>query len=298
MDESTLSQDALEGAISILPMPEDLKAIAQVKENPEELATMSLPVRFFAMTTRIPRIGPRLSCWMMKMKWPALCTHVREEIEAVKVGATALRSCKSFQAVLRSILNIGNVLNEGARDVSGARGFKMEDLARLKDLKSVDNTSTLLEFLVEHLTKKDPRLLLFPKELTCLKRARTVNVTEIGTSLGSMQHELTQLGAQLRVFGNSNPDPADRFAEVMGPFKDQAEEDLRDLEDRLGKLKQQLQDLGKYFGEPPKFDPQDFFGGLVTFCSQFTEAKHKYESQRVVVESEPLNESRRMRSPG
>ena len=98
---------------------------------------LSAPAAFFLMTSRIPRYQARLQCWLLKLRFPGLIDTVQEELTLLRDVSTQLRSSQPFRRVLRAILDLGNVLNAGAR-LGGAMGFRMGDLRKLKDLKSAD----------------------------------------------------------------------------------------------------------------------------------------------------------------
>eukprot|EP00995_Heteronema_vittatum_P004093 NODE_1632_length_920_cov_160.526980_g1144_i0.p6 GENE.NODE_1632_length_920_cov_160.526980_g1144_i0~~NODE_1632_length_920_cov_160.526980_g1144_i0.p6 ORF type:complete len:69 (+),score=28.29 NODE_1632_length_920_cov_160.526980_g1144_i0:30-236(+) len=53
------------------------------------------------------------------------------------------------------------------------------------------------------------------------------------------------------------------------------------LEGKFAELQQQLNDIGRYFGENPQtFVPQEFFCCISTFCQDFDGARAKQEQQR------------------
>ncbi|XP_023222258.1 protein cappuccino-like [Centruroides sculpturatus] len=56
---------------------------------------------------------------------------------------------RSLQDVLNIILTLGNYMNGGSKSRGQADGFGLEILQRLKDIRSKDNTLTLLHYIVK-----------------------------------------------------------------------------------------------------------------------------------------------------
>ena len=79
---------------------------------------------------------------------------------------------------------------------------------------------TFVEYLVEHLQKKDPTLLDFPQGLSLLARARGSSMQDVHGWLQDIKREMKTLETQLRVASAAaSPDPDDAFVEVMQPFQ-------------------------------------------------------------------------------
>ena len=64
-------------------------------------------------------------------------------------------------AVLGIILGLGNYMNGGNRTRGQADGFAIDILPKIKDVKSKDNTLTLLYYVVKTYIKVRSRILWF-----------------------------------------------------------------------------------------------------------------------------------------
>ena len=62
-------------------------------------------------------------------------------------------------------------MNAGNQRVGGALGFRISYLLQLKSLRTADNKSSLLHFVIGTLERKFPQVLEFPQDLSYTSKA-------------------------------------------------------------------------------------------------------------------------------
>ena len=97
------------------------------------------------------------------------------------------RSALMFSAqVLEYILALGNHLNKGtARAMAG--GFKLEGLIKFTETKGVDQNTTLLHYLVQTISTKNPDLLELTNDLANVKLAAKMSVAAVHSSFKELE---------------------------------------------------------------------------------------------------------------
>ena len=98
------------------------------------------------------RLGPRLQALQASQQFAPQWEQLTDECKTVGVAIEQVRSSPALRSTLNRVLALGNYLN-GTSARGGAYGFKLSALDKLSALKTTDNSSNLLAFLVETLKK-------------------------------------------------------------------------------------------------------------------------------------------------
>lgn len=89
-------------------------------------------------------------------------TDLQRKLHQVVRVSETVRGCKAFQDVLALILQMGNYMNDTAKQVSG---FKLGTLNRLVNVKDDKNQRTFMDYVEMTVRKKFPQLQGFIDEL-------------------------------------------------------------------------------------------------------------------------------------
>jgi hypothetical protein len=79
-------------------------------------------------------------------------------LRLLKQACSQLKGSQNFKKILEMVLAVGNYLN-GDSFCGSARGFKLGALLKLMDVKSTNNKTTLLHFVVAELMKTHEKVL-------------------------------------------------------------------------------------------------------------------------------------------
>ncbi len=100
---------------------------------------------------QIPGLSTCLNNLLFTMEASQQLADVRVILAHHSAVQCKLRSSATFAAALQGALVLGNFLNHGTR-LGAARGFRLRNLRKLSDTRSLDGHSTLLTWLARHLT--------------------------------------------------------------------------------------------------------------------------------------------------
>eukprot|EP01136_Pigoraptor_vietnamica_P019130 Opistho-1_new@66314 len=136
-----------------------------------------------------------------------------------------------------------------------ADGFNVEILSKLRDVKTVDNDSSLLDYLVVCYCKRydDPAAAIQPFPLpdpAAMAAAATISLEELERDVKQMEAKLEACrGMMLQIAAKSDGTPAAaHFKEVMEAFFARAREILDGEALELTDVSNRYTEILKYFG--------------------------------------------------
>lgn len=280
--ELNLSDDNLEGLLSICPKPEELKKLegylAQAEPNAPPL---SFPAQFFIMTMRVPQWQPRLRSWNAKRHFQSRVAETETAAGLISKAANCTLQSKNLPNILKSILSVGNYLNAGTafRD---AKGFRIADLGKVSSLRTTDNKSSMLEYLVDIVQRNNPKFHAFVTELQPLKYLASCDVNVVQEDMRNLRADLT-VAASLVKSSDRDADPD--VERVLGPFVLTALPEVERLESLIKAMFDTLSQFCAYFSENIKeTPPQDLAKALFSFVSEYETERSRQEDRRIRAE--------------
>lgn len=113
--------------------------------------------------------------------------------------------------------------------IGRATAFELNILANLNDVKSTDNSRTLLYFLIEILEEKQPDLLNFGDELFHLHEAANVNTDDVDEAIKEIDGMLDYIKSELENSNEALSGSDDKFVDVMTSFTLKCHAELQKL---------------------------------------------------------------------
>lgn len=95
--------------------------------------------------------------------------QTQQDLELLEQACDQLKSSRSLVKILEMVLAVGNHLNGGSFR-GAARGFKLDALLKLMDVKGRNKKTTLLHFVVSELLKTDPQVRSSPLSLILMDK--------------------------------------------------------------------------------------------------------------------------------
>ena len=259
MDDTTLGVDQLNILALAVPTTEEMTLLRNYKGDRAELATVE---QYFLQVMPIPRLTQRINAFIFKGTAMSNLAKVTKEYELVRRAADNLRACKHFVTVLEGILAVGNHLNGGTYR-GQARGFRLETLLRLTDVKAVDRKTSLLHFVAKELQKTAPGVEFLSTELETVKAAAALHLDGTKETLASVVNGLKAVNDEVLRAAGANPDQDaasssaemhDGFRDVMVPFAESADDDVSAAQRLAEDAKESMKSTTEFFGEPFKAD--------------------------------------------
>ena len=159
MDDKTLQVDQLNILSLAVPTTEEIALLKSYSGDKALLATVE---QYFLQVMPIPRLSERIAALVFKNTAFSNLQKITDEYTLVTNAAEQLKKCTLFVTVLEGILAVGNHLNGGTYR-GQARGFRLETLLRLTDVKAVDRKTSLLHFVAKELKKTSPEVEFFER---------------------------------------------------------------------------------------------------------------------------------------
>lgn len=278
LSEDSIPLDALPSLLKIVPTPEELEAL---KEYDGDLSLLGKAEVFLSEVGTIPLFGTRLSCWLYKRKFNISVSEIMPDIQSVIKACNAVNNCKNLIGVMEIILALGNYMN-GSTAKGGAFGFKLDILEKLGDVKSNDNTVTLLHYIANVVgsTKEYKDYARFVEELAVIDPAIRIDMKNAAqdaqaliTGLGAVDAGLKQWAAL------KDHTKDDKFGDVMTSFMKSAQRDIDNLKESIASMDASYKSVVELFGESTSMTNDKFFGTLSTFASQFKKAMKENEER-------------------
>eukprot|EP01006_Ploeotia_vitrea_P055785 TRINITY_DN68031_c6_g7_i1.p1 TRINITY_DN68031_c6_g7~~TRINITY_DN68031_c6_g7_i1.p1 ORF type:complete len:336 (-),score=61.98 TRINITY_DN68031_c6_g7_i1:141-1073(-) len=299
MNTTVLNPEALEALASILPTDEEVKGLQKETEG-KDMETLGPEVQFVLQVGTIPHLQERISCWLLTNTFSNQVQQILADIEKLATAINAVRNSDNFKKILRLVLEVGNLLNEGTNRI--CKGFSITQLPQVVSMKSVDNESTLLEFLVVHVMKKFPQLVDFTDELAPVAAGKSVQMKDITAAVTSLATELTSLKSSVQQLKqassqDSNGQTQQKFVTTLEEFQQFAGPTVEELKATSQKTQEELQGVCEYFGEDAKsWNQTDFFAAVVDFCKDFALC-HKEQVAKLEKETKDREKEKKKKPP-
>ncbi|NXA39766.1 DIAP1 protein, partial [Eudromia elegans] len=277
VNEAVLTESMIQNLIKQMPEPEQLKMLAELKDEYNDLAE---PEQFGVVISSVSRLRPRLNAILFKLQFNEQIENIKPEIVSVTAACEEVRKSESFSGLLEFILLVGNFMNAGSRN-AGAFGFNISFLCKLRDTKSSDQKLTLLHFVAEQCEQSYPNLLTFPDELIHVEKASRVSAENLQKNLDMMKKQISDVERDIENFP-ATTDEKDKFVEKMTiTFIKDAKEQYDKLRMMHSNMENLFKELGQYFlFDPKKTSIEDFFMDLSNFKNAFLQAVKDNQKRR------------------
>ncbi|KAJ3202642.1 hypothetical protein HDU67_000387 [Dinochytrium kinnereticum] len=254
LDDTKLTPDDLVSIQSLLPTPEERVMLEKAIEKQTSSSLPFAPAESFMIEMlRHTEITKCIAAFHFKLQLGMEIEEVGGKVAKMTSICVKLKTSDALKALLRTVLQLGNMTNYeyGAGNSSyrpwmgkeaRALGFKIEGLARLKDVKSADGKWSLMNFLVDMVTQSKPEVLDFTADFADLKVIRHYDLRELSSQLLSMDQKLSTL----RTFHYTT---VPTFHSQIQPFLDQASTMIAGLRLDFETFSKAWTEATRYFGE-------------------------------------------------
>ena len=271
LDDSQLSLDDLISIQSLLPTSTErailethvanaLNDAAGPAHNAKPPHPLTPAEQFMIQTFRVRDISARLSAFVLKLQLPLEVEDLKTKLDMMRSVCSVLRDSEDLRHILRTVLQLGNLSNVefGAGNSSyrpwmgkEARtlGFKVDGLARLKDVKSADGKWDLMNFLVDMVQQSHPEVLDFTLDFVELKKIRLFEMREMVKTLVELESSLQTSQSYRYLEDSTEPDREKLFMSRFGPFTEEAKIMLDTLREQFKSTAEDWEEAALYFGE-------------------------------------------------
>jgi len=184
----------------------------------------------------------------------------------------------------------------GVTAKGGAFGFQFTSLSKFYDMKSKDNKTTLLQYIVEFIMDEvDRNILNFMPFLQLFEKMQITLVQESFNSLKDKFQSVEALHKMLET--NKDLDEDDKTKEFLDGFYGHASKTIKFVEEKISAIDVQFADISKFL-DLKKLDIEKFVGVMREFYKKtfealklYKEKKAKEEKLKQLKEKEEKNKS-------
>ncbi len=281
-----LDYETLNSIYSIRPQDDEIKIIQDyLKTNNEE--TLDKPELFFLELSRIPAFEERIYCLVYQNKFNESLVSIDFRLNSVKTVCDELMHNDKIKKLLGIILACGNNMNANNKSRGDADGFDLAILPNLRDVKSKDNSTTLLQYIAYFYVNKIDDSSKFPlPEPSDLGFAANVSFQEIEKELKRVENELKDVSTRAEgVFKTTDEITHEPFKTNVENFIKDALEELKEQQTHLSDCQKAFQTTVTFFCVKPKsgetdVTPDYYFLLWLKFCQDFKDL-WKRETQKL-----------------
>ncbi|KAK9765329.1 hypothetical protein K7432_006420 [Basidiobolus ranarum] len=296
MDSTIISEDLLENFMKCLPTEQETKLLETYVETSEG-KELGRAETILIETLKIDRFEEKLKAVYMKLTFNEKAFEMEKSLDNITQGCDTLKSNQHLAKLFQLILVIGNFMN--AKDFRGnAKGFKIQSLNRLGDIRANSDSTTLLHFLTRLVERKFPELLQIKEVIGLVEAASKASFNEISDMIYSLKKDLGELTQNLGISTSeeettTSSDESDPFVMEMEKFFSEARVSLDSLEEKLNNAKMIFKDTATFYGEnADTITSEHFFNIFENFLSSFNNA---IKDNQIEKEKKVILEKRRER---
>ncbi|KAG3119284.1 hypothetical protein PI125_g2133 [Phytophthora idaei] len=243
MDSEVLTLDRVQGLIKILPTEDEIAAITGFNGDPTTLNGAELVLKELIT---VPRLKQRLSALETKHQFPGLVRDLQTKINKIRVASNEIAQSSELKTILLVILQVGNKMNHGTAR-GGAKGFRLNDLTKLVQLKSVDKSVTLLHYVARMVRMKKGNVVRLGDSLASLYDVQSISIPELQGDMNRINDITESINVELAAQRLKNrieeKEESDLFVESMTVFVDEASKDVATLKKDLDETLRLMRDI-------------------------------------------------------
>ncbi|KAG7588294.1 Formin FH2 domain [Arabidopsis suecica] len=275
MDESVLDVDQIENIIRFCPTKEEMELL---ESYTGDKATLGKCDQYFLELMKVPGVESKLRVFSFKIQFGTKITELNKGLNAVNSACEEVRTSEKLKEILKIILCLGNIMNQGTAKGS-AVGFKLDSLLILSDTRAANSEMTLMHYLCKVLASKASDLLDFHKDLESLESASKIHLKLLAEEMVAITKGLEKLNHELTASESDGP-VSQVFRKLLKDFISMAETQVATVPSLYSTVGRNADALANYFGESPNDYPfEKVTATLLSFIRLFKKAHEENVKQ-------------------
>jgi len=277
-NEEILTEDKCDLLIPIFPKDTEYDTISkstEALENEEDFAECDL---FIVLIGCIACNQERLQAIRFKNTYSKKSVEILALIDYFFKAFDFIKTNKHFHKYLEILLAHGNYMN-GVTAKGGAFGFQLSSLSKFYDMKSKDNKSTLLQYIVEYIMDDyDIKVLSIMPYLELFDK---MQITLIQESYNGLKDKFQSVEALKKMLDTKKDeiDEDDKTEEFLKGFYDHASKTIKFVGEKIDAIAVQFEDISKFLGLK-KMDLEKFVVVMREFYKKTVEALKLYKDKK------------------
>ncbi|XP_050170194.1 formin-2 isoform X8 [Myiozetetes cayanensis] len=284
LDNSVVDLETLQALYENRAQSDELEKIekhSKASKEKENAKSLDKPEQFLYELSLIPNFSERVFCILFQSTFSESICSIRRKLELLQKLCETLKNESGVMRVLGLVLAFGNYMNGGNRTRGQADGFGLDILPKLKDVKSSDNSRSLLSYIVSYYLRNfdedaGKEQCIFPlPDPQDLFQASQLKFDDFQKDLRKMKKDLRACETEAaKVYQLSLEEHLQPFKDNMEQFISQAKIDQENEEKSLTEAHKSFLETTAYFCMKPKMgekevSPHSFFSIWHEFSSDF-----------------------------
>nr|XP_005300567.2 formin-2 isoform X6 [Chrysemys picta bellii] len=303
LDNSVVDLETLQALYENRAQSDELEKIekhGKSSKERENAKSLDKPEQFLYELSLIPNFSERVFCILFQSTFSETICSIHRKLELLQKLCETLKSGSGVMQVLGLVLAFGNYMNGGNRTRGQADGFGLDILPKLKDVKSSDNSRSLLSYIVSYYLRNfdedaGKEQCIFPlPEPQDLFQASQMKFEDFQKDLRKLKKDLRACETQAgKVYQVSLEEHIQPFKDSMEQFINQAKIDQENEEKSLTEAHKSFLETAAYFCMKPKMgekevSPHAFFSIWHEFSSDF---KDLWKKENKLILQEKVKEA-------
>nr|KAF6279779.1 formin 2 [Myotis myotis] len=284
LDNSVVDLETLQALYENRAQSDELEKIekhGRSSKDKESAKSLDKPEQFLYELSLIPNFSERVFCILFQSTFSESICSIRRKLELLQKLCETLKNGPGVMQVLGLVLAFGNYMNGGNKTRGQADGFGLDILPKLKDVKSSDNSRSLLSYIVSYYLRNfdedaGKEQCVFPlPEPQDLFQAAQMKFEDFQKDLRKLKKDLKACEVEAgKVYQVSPEEHVQPFKENMERFIIQAKIDQEAEENSLTETHKWFLETTAYFFMKPKLGEKEvslnvFFSIWHEFSSDF-----------------------------
>nr|XP_044998372.1 formin-2 [Jaculus jaculus] len=284
LDNSVVDLETLQALYENRAQSDELEKIekhSRSSKDKENAKSLDKPEQFLYELSLIPNFSERVFCILFQSTFSESICSIRRKLELLQKLCETLKNGPGVMQVLGLVLAFGNYMNAGNKTRGQADGFGLDILPKLKDVKSSDNSRSLLSYIVSYYLRHfdedaGKEQCVFPlPEPQELFQATQMKFEDFQKDLRKLKKDLKACEVEAgKVYQVSSEEHMQPFRENMEQFISQAKIDQESQETALTETHKCFLETTAYYFMKPKLgekevSPNVFFSIWHEFSSDF-----------------------------
>ncbi|XP_068252024.1 formin-2 [Nyctibius grandis] len=284
LDNSVVDLETLQALYENRAQSDELEKIekhSKASKEKENAKSLDKPEQFLYELSLIPNFSERVFCILFQSTFSESICSIHRKLELLQKLCETLKTGSGVMQVLGLVLAFGNYMNGGNRTRGQADGFGLDILPKLKDVKSSDNSRSLLSYIVSYYLRNfdedaGKEQCIFPlPDPQDLFQASQMKFEDFQKDLRKMKKDLRVCETEAaKVYQLSLEEHLQPFKDSMEQFISQAKIDQENEEKSLTEAHKSFLETAAYFCMKAKMgekevSPHSFFSIWHEFSSDF-----------------------------
>ncbi|XP_044867630.1 formin-2 isoform X3 [Mauremys mutica] len=252
LDNSVVDLETLQALYENRAQSDELEKIekhGKSSKERENAKSLDKPEQFLYELSLIPNFSERVFCILFQSTFSETICSIHRKLELLQKLCETLKSGSGVMQVLGLVLAFGNYMNGGNRTRGQADGFGLDILPKLKDVKSSDNSRSLLSYIVSYYLRNfdedaGKEQCIFPlPEPQDLFQASQMKFEDFQKDLRKLKKDLRACETQAgKVYQVSLEEHIQPFKDSMEQFINQAKIDQENEEKSLAEAHKRVKE--------------------------------------------------------